>query len=120
MNATRTAFRTQKLAVDAIVNAANKSLLGGGGVDGAIHSAAGPGLLGECKQLNGAGTGQVKITGGHGLPAKHVLHAVGPIYKENKQEQCEQQLRSCYRNALGLLVENGLRTIVRLGSYSNC
>ncbi|KAK4048711.1 hypothetical protein OIO90_005704 [Microbotryomycetes sp. JL221] len=103
------------LAVDAILNAANKSLLGGGGIDGAIHRAAGPELKQECKQLNGAETGQVKMTKGYKLPAKHVLHAVGPVYNESKAQDCEDKLRSCYRNALKLVYNNGLRSVALCG-----
>ncbi|TFK21171.1 A1pp-domain-containing protein [Coprinopsis marcescibilis] len=99
-----------KLAVDSIVNAANKSLLGGGGVDGAIHSAAGPKLYDECRQLNGCRTGQSKITLGYDLPSLHVIHTVGPVYGLPKEEKAEQ-LASCYRTSLELAVENQLRHI---------
>jgi O-acetyl-ADP-ribose deacetylase (regulator of RNase III) len=87
--------------VDAVVNAANSSLLGGGGVDGAIHRAAGPGLLMETRKLGGCATGDAKITGGHNLPAKHIIHAVGPVYRPNDPVVAEQ-LAGAYRQSLAL------------------
>jgi len=100
-----------KLEVDSIVNAANKSLLGGGGVDGAIHAAAGRKLFEECRGLGGAETGESKITKGYNLPSKHVIHTVGPVYSSRDVENRARLLRSCYKTSLDLAVENSLRHI---------
>ena len=109
-----------KVKAEAIVNTANKTLLGGGGVDGAIHRVAGPELLEECKKLGGCETGEAKITKGYNLPAKNVIHTVGPVWQGGEKDE-EEKLAACYRNSLKLAAENNIKSVafpsISTGAY---
>ncbi|TWU79047.1 hypothetical protein ED733_008542 [Metarhizium rileyi] len=104
-----------KLQLDAIVNAANSTLLGGGGVDGAIHRAAGPELRHECQGVGGCSTGDARLTKGYKLPAKHVIHTVGPVYDGHSPQKSEELLRSCYEKSLRLAASSGIKTLAFSG-----